>query len=101
MRTTKRETMATVGMPPGPRGNVVLGSIGDLYRNRLRFVLDVARTYGDVAQYRVAHMRMYQVSHPAGVGRLLQICVPRSMRCSRDASPRPPICPTWPTCAWW
>jgi cytochrome P450 len=71
MRTTKRETMATVGMPPGPRGNLLLGSIGDLYRNRLRFVLDVARTYGDVAQYRVAHMRMYQVNHPAGVGRLL------------------------------
>jgi cytochrome P450 len=49
----------------------VLGSIGDLYRDRLRFVLDVASTYGDVAQYRVAHMRMYQVKHPEGVGRLL------------------------------
>ena len=63
--------MATIGVPPGPRGNVVLGSIGDLYRDRLRFVLEVARTYGDVAQYRVAYMRMYQVNHPAGVGRLL------------------------------
>ena len=63
--------MATARVPPGPRGNVVLGSIGDLYRDRLRFVLDVARTYGDVAQYRVAHMRMYQVNHPEGVGRLL------------------------------
>ena len=71
MRTRRREPIATVGLPPGPRGNVVLGSIGDLYRDRLRFVLDVARTYGDVAQYRVAHMRMYQVNHPAGVGRLL------------------------------
>ncbi len=59
------------GAPPGPRGNIVLGSIGDIYRDRLRFVLDVARIYGDVAQYRVAHMRMYQVNHPAGVGRLL------------------------------
>jgi len=49
----------------------VLGSIGDIYRDRLRFVLDVARTYGDVAQYRVAHMRIYQINHPAGVGRLL------------------------------
>ena len=71
MGTRRRETIATVAEPPGPRGNVVLGSIGDLYRDRLRFVLDVARTYGDVAQYRVAHMRMYQVNHPAGVGRLL------------------------------
>lgn len=56
MRTMRREAMATVRVPPGPRGNVVLGSIGDLYRDRLRFVLDVARTYGDVAQYRGAHM---------------------------------------------
>jgi cytochrome P450 len=71
MRATRKEAIATVEVPPGPRGNVVLGSIGDLYRDRLRFVLDVARTYGDVAQYRVAHMRMYQVNHPAGVGRLL------------------------------
>jgi cytochrome P450 len=71
MRTTRREAIATVEVPRGPRGNVVLGSIGDLYRDRLRFVLDVASTYGDVAQYRVAHMRMYQVNHPEGVGRLL------------------------------
>jgi cytochrome P450 len=71
MRATRREAIANVEVPPGPRGNVVLGSIGDLYCDRLRFVLDVARTYGDVAQYRVAHMRMYQVNHPAGVGRLL------------------------------
>jgi cytochrome P450 len=49
----------------------VLGSIGDIYRDRLRFVLETARIYGDVAQYRVAHMRMYQVNHPEGVGRLL------------------------------
>jgi len=58
-------------VPSGPRGNRVLGSIGDIYRDRLRFVLDTARIYGDVAQYRVAHMRMYQVNHPEGVGRLL------------------------------
>src|SRR5918997_10114 len=58
-------------VPSGPRGNRVLGSIGDIYRDRLRFVLDTARTYGEVAQYRVAHMRVYQVNHPEGVGRLL------------------------------
>ncbi len=65
------ETTPGALVPPGPRGNVVLGSIGDIYRDRLRFVLDTARTYGDVAQYRVAHMTIYQVNHPEGVGRLL------------------------------
>lgn len=65
------DTKVAAPVPPGPRGNVVLGSIGDIYRDRLRFVLDIARIYGDVAQYRVAHMRMYQINHPDGVGRLL------------------------------
>src|ERR671920_1957252 len=71
MATRTGETTPTARVAPGPRGSPVLGSIGDIYRDRLRFVLDVASTYGDVAQYRVAHMRMYQVSargrraHPA------------------------------------
>jgi cytochrome P450 len=71
MATMTGGTTPTAQVPPGPRGNPVLGSIGDIYRDRLRFVLDVAGTYGDVALYRVAHMRMYQVSSPEGVGRIL------------------------------
>ena len=71
MATTIGDTNLAARVPPGPRGNVLLGSIGDIYRDRLRFVLDVASTYGEVARYRVAHMRIYQVSSPAGVGRLL------------------------------
>ncbi len=69
MPTTIGATTLAARVPPGPRGNRVLGSIGPIYRDRLRFVLDTARIYGDVAQYRVAHMRMYQVNHPEGVGR--------------------------------
>jgi cytochrome P450 len=33
--------------------------------------LGLASTYGEVAKYRVAHMKIYQVNSPAGVGRLL------------------------------
>src|SRR5215203_3161551 len=71
MPITIDETKLTVQVPPGPRGNPVFGSIGDIYRDRLWFVLHVASTYGDVARYRVAHTRMYQVSSPEGVGRIL------------------------------
>lgn len=71
MHKTMNEAISDGRTPAGPRGNLVFGSIGELYRDRLRFVLDVARQYGDVAQYRVAHMRLYQVSHPAGVQRIL------------------------------
>jgi cytochrome P450 len=69
--TTGDSTLIGARVPPGPRGNVVLGSIGDIYRDRLRFVLGLASTYGEVARYRVAHMKIYQVNSPAGVGRLL------------------------------
>ena len=49
-KTTGDATLAARGaVPPGPRGNRVLGSIGYIYRDRLRFVLDTARIYGDVA----------------------------------------------------
>ena len=72
MLMTMDDTKLAARVSPGPRGNVVLGSIGDIYRDRLRFVLDLARIYGDVLQYRVAHMRIYQINHPEGVGRLLQ-----------------------------
>jgi cytochrome P450 len=65
------DTTLAAQEPRGPRGNVLLGSIGDIYRDRLSFVLDMARIYGDVVQYRVAHMRMYQINHPEGVERLL------------------------------
>jgi cytochrome P450 len=71
MATAIGDTNLAARVPPGPRGNVLLGSIGDIYRDRLRFVLDLASTYGEVARYRVAHMRIYQVSAPTGVGRLL------------------------------
>jgi cytochrome P450 len=69
--TTGDSTLISARVPLGPRGNVVLGSIGDIYRDRLRFVLGLASTYGEVARYRVAHMMIYQVNSPAGVGRLL------------------------------
>ena len=47
MPMTIDDTRLAARVPPGPLGNVVLGSIGDIYRDRLRFVLDLARIYGE------------------------------------------------------
>ena len=47
MPMTIGDTKLASRLPPGPRGNVVLGSIGDIYRDRLGFVLDLARIYGE------------------------------------------------------
>ena len=58
--------------PPGPRGHPLWGSMLDFQRDQLRFILDVARRYGDVAQYRIANLSFIQVSHPEGVKRILQ-----------------------------
>ncbi len=58
--------------PPGPRGGMLLGSVRDFRRDSLGFLEDVARRYGDVARYRMAHMTWYQVNHPDGVRRILQ-----------------------------
>lgn len=71
VQETKDGARVATRLPTGPRGNVVLGSVGGIYRDPLRFVLDLARDHGEVARYRVAHMRMYQVNHPAGVQRIL------------------------------
>jgi cytochrome P450 len=70
VQTTDR-VAAGARVPTGPRGNVVLGCVTDVFRDPLRFVLDVAGAHGDVASYRVAHVRMYQINSPQGVQRVL------------------------------
>jgi cytochrome P450 len=57
---------------PGPRGHWLLGSMPEFLANNLGFITQVAREYGDVARYRMAHMSWYQVNHPDGVARILQ-----------------------------
>ncbi len=59
-------------IPPGPRGRWPFGSMRDFLSDNLGFMTHVAREYGDVAQYRMAHMTWYQVNHPDGIARILQ-----------------------------
>jgi cytochrome P450 len=59
-------------VPPGPRGHWLLGSMRDFLSDNLGFIQRVAREYGDVTQYRMAHMTWYQVNHPDGIARILQ-----------------------------
>lgn len=59
-------------VPRGPRGTLLLGNVGAFQRDKLGFVREVARRYGDVVRYRMANMTWYQVNHPEGVKRILQ-----------------------------
>lgn len=50
--------------PPGPKGTWLAGNLGEYKRGRLGYLLQCARTYGDVVSLRFGHRRIYLVSHP-------------------------------------
>jgi len=68
--TTASDTVRKT--PPGPRGHWLFGSMREFLGDSLGFIEGLAREYGDVAQYRMAHMTWYQVNHPHGIARILQ-----------------------------
>lgn len=52
------------GLPPGPKGTPLGGSLRAFMTRRLDFFLDVAHTYGDLASFRFGPRRIYLASHP-------------------------------------
>ena len=75
----KKDAFAAAGLPqssnhpvPGPGGQPLLGSMFDFQKDRLGFIMGLAREYGDVARYSLAHLTFYQVNHPAGLQHILQ-----------------------------
>lgn len=57
---------------PLHQGNIFLGSIAEIRRDRLGFLIEMARRYGDIAKFRIAHLSIYQVNHPDGIHQILQ-----------------------------
>lgn len=51
-------------LPPGPRGNVLLGSAVDLGRNSLKFLTRCAREYGDIVYLRFFNTPIVLLTHP-------------------------------------
>lgn len=64
--------MSTYHLPPGPRGNFLLGTLKDFRRNPQRFLLSLAQEYGDVVRYRNAFWSTYLFTHPDQVKHILQ-----------------------------
>src|SRR5215203_2580467 len=56
---------------PGPRGNLVLGSIRDIQRDNVQTFIDAWRTYGDVVHFR-GPLKINLVVHPDGVQHVLR-----------------------------
>src|SRR5687767_1698356 len=58
--------------PPGPRGNILLGSALAFRRDFIQGLMDGWRRYGDVVRFRVARLRLCLVAHPDHVKHVLQ-----------------------------
>ena len=58
--------------PPGPRGYPLLGVFPQARRDPLAFFLDSRRRHGDVVSMRFGTRRVYLLSHPDDIKRVLQ-----------------------------
>jgi cytochrome P450 len=63
MRTARRE----LERPPGPRGVAGRRTVFRARRDPLRFVLGIARAYGDLAYFNAGPFHAYVLSHPDAI----------------------------------
>ena len=57
---------------PRPRGHFLLGSIPEIQRDRVKFLLDLQREYGDVVRIRLGPFEAVVLFHPDGIQHILQ-----------------------------
>jgi cytochrome P450 len=58
-------------LPPGPKGNFLLGSIFEVSKDWLGFYQHCADEYGDVVRVRFAHVPVYLIVHPRDIESVL------------------------------
>src|SRR5690242_11684147 len=56
---------------PGPKGKLIFGVLGELRKEKLKTLVDLVQTYGDVVRMPVV-MDIYIVTHPDLVKHVLQ-----------------------------
>jgi len=59
------------GLPPGPKGSLIGGNIAQIGPRRVDFFLDLARTYGPLASFRVGRWRLFLASDPELIQQVL------------------------------
>jgi Cytochrome P450 len=52
------------GLPPGPKGTLIGGSIRQFRASLLDFLLNTARDYGPLASFRIGRRRVFLASGP-------------------------------------
>ena len=51
-------------LPPGPNGSLLLGSLREIWRDPLSFLLHARDKYGDVVRFRIAHRAIFLLNDP-------------------------------------
>lgn len=58
--------------PPGPVGNILFGSLRPLQKDRVQFIMECSRKYGDVVHFRAGpRTHIYLLNHPDYVHEVL------------------------------
>lgn len=57
---------------PGPKGHFLLGSLPDIQRDRVQFLVDLQRDYGDVVKIRLGPVEGLVIFHPDAIQRVMQ-----------------------------
>lgn len=58
-------------VPPGPKGHFLLGSLREIQRDELDFLMSMIHEYGDVVHLRVVNHPVYLLSHPRDIETVL------------------------------
>lgn len=57
---------------PGPRGDLLLGSLPAIRHDRVQFLMDIQRNYGDVVRIRLGPVEVLAIFHPDAIQRVMQ-----------------------------
>jgi cytochrome P450 len=77
-------------LPPGPRGNFLIGSAYDLARDSMRFMTRCAREYGDIVYMRFFNTPICVITHPSEIEYVL-VKNPANFVKSRDYRALKPV----------
>ncbi len=58
-------------LPPGPKGNFLLGTLLEAWADPLRMMTDGVREFGEIVGFRFAYMRYVVVADPEGIKHVL------------------------------
>jgi cytochrome P450/ubiquinone/menaquinone biosynthesis C-methylase UbiE len=72
MRSAYIKNGPSTGEPPGPRGNLLLGSIQAFRADPMTMLREVHRKYGDIVHFRLVHNHCYLFCHPDDIRYVLR-----------------------------